>query len=84
MGIIHTVKAKNVDVIEKGELAREQRKMRKEHLENTTLREAKERPLERGERKQLKREPAQRTNGGQGGVWSTGLYAGDSLRSISF
>lgn len=73
MGIVHTVKAKDVDVIKKGELAREQRKMRKEHLENPTLREANQRPLEREERKQLKREPAQRTNGGQGGVCSTGL-----------
>lgn len=48
MGIIHTVKAKDVDVIGKGELAREQRTMRKEHLQSPTLREAKERPLETG------------------------------------
>lgn len=61
---------------------REQRKMRKEHLQNSTLREAKRRPLERKERQQLKREAAQRTSERQGGVRWTGLQAGVRLRSI--
>lgn len=38
LGISHIIEPKEVDVIKKGKMAREQRRMRKEHVENPALR----------------------------------------------
>lgn len=73
MGVSHIAKAKDVDVIKKGQLAREQMEMRKEHLENPALKRAEETAPGGGGKEALKSGATQCTYGGSGGVWSTGL-----------